>query len=356
MSIDTACVIVWAGVSLTFVNADKRRLLNLCREEVFGGGACFSPTDKAKYELLLVEDRKNKDEIIELKLTIEKLNEKAKESQLTINQLSDEVRQSKQRELELQRKLDEYRSGGQLSELNVNAKIAELQAQLSVANETMRKEAEEREKLAKLCEEQGEQLRERDANVEAISGDLHKANEIIKKLQAEIQKSHAKLDVLSKVTNKQDEVVNKKENHVKQLESDLKLCLERMKKKERNQEQLKQQLVALREKFEDSKKLISANEKVISWLNKQLASLQVKDGEPTAAVAAAGGPRVIKGNQAAASTHRRHHQPFPVHLPKVSVVDKQPIVVDNDKQAYQRDALAVWTSNLDPFKCTKVTK
>lgn len=253
------------------------------------------------------------------------------------------------------------------------------------------REKETRVKLEAKLKETEAQLGDRDVGMENIRSDLLKANEIIRKLQSEIQKMHSKLDLLNQVTTKQDEVVYRKESRVKELEKDLKLCIERMKKKESEQQSLREQLAGLRLKCEESQKLIKTNEKVITWLNKQLADLQVGTSDSP--------------NNATSSTNFRQglHSRQPSHrykssaqdaatgafpdLPKVNLVDKdgrggagavsrrreshtlgqqqhhgqpplpqpQPSLAPVAQQVYQRNPLFTARSS-DPFKCAKVAK
>lgn len=136
------------------------------------------------------------------------------------------------------------------------------------------------EQLQQSLEEKNEELMEKTNQIELLTKDLEKGHEIIRKLQNETVRAHSKLDLLNEVSCKQDDIVSEKEEKLKQLESDLKLCMQRMKKKEYESEKYRKEVDKLKELLNESEEQIKTNENLICWLNKQLASLKPSPSSP----------------------------------------------------------------------------
>jgi chromosome segregation ATPase len=309
-------------------------------------------------------DKNVRIELATLRLEVEKYRVKEAENSKAIADLNTKLEASLNNEKSLAERLDEHTNNHSVRDAEVKELVAKntiLEEQLREAN---RRETENEQKYLCLQEEQEELLNEREAQLDTIGIDLRKANDIIRKLQSEIQKTHSKLDVLNKVTTKQDEVVTKKDDRLQQLEKDLKVCLDRMKKKESEHENLRSQLASLKNKFDESQQLIKTNEKVITWLNKQLAVRQADPSSPTLlqhntnnkqTAGEASGPQAGRSKNSGPS--------FP-GLPQVNLVDKQTTSRRNSDQqqhVYQRNPLFERTAGAratrhDPFTTTKVVK
>ena len=142
------------------------------------------------------------------------------------------------------------------------------------------------EQLQQSLEDKNEELIEKNNQIEILTDDLQKGHEIIRKLQNETLRAHSKLDLLNEVSSKQDYIVTEKDEKLKQLESDLKLCMQRMKKKESESEKHRKEVEKLREQLNESEEQIKTNENLICWLNKQLASLKPSPSLPPERMAA----------------------------------------------------------------------
>lgn len=136
------------------------------------------------------------------------------------------------------------------------------------------------EQLQQSLEDKNEELIEKNNRIEILTDDLQKGHEIIRKLQNETLRAHSKLDLLNEVSSKQDLIVTEKDEKLEQLESDLKLCMQRMKKKENESEKHRKEVEKMREKLNESEEKIKTNENLICWLNKQLASLKPSPSLP----------------------------------------------------------------------------
>lgn len=142
------------------------------------------------------------------------------------------------------------------------------------------------EQLQQSLEDKNGELIEKNNQIEILSDDLQKGHEIIRKLQNETLRVHSKLDLLNEVSSKQDYIVTEKDEKLKELESDLKLCMQRMKKKESESEKHRKEVEKLREQLNESEEQIKTNENLICWLNKQLASLKPSPSLPPERMAA----------------------------------------------------------------------
>lgn len=117
-----------------------------------------------------------------------------------------------------------------------------------------------------------------------------------------------------------------KEDRVKRLESELKVYSEKVKVKDKQYQEMKRELDSLKTKFDESRQQAKTNEEVITWLNKQLSSLQSKHG----------GAKTVPGL-----------------LPEVNLTRPQQRKRTDPKELIQRNKLFVTGSArvpADPFK------
>lgn len=176
---------------------------------------------------------------------------------------------------------------------------------------------EEKRKLEAMVKDQNTTLQAKSSELDQLQADLAKANEIIMKFQAEMASARNKVNILNQVANRQNEVVGSKECRVKRLESDLKLCLEKIKKKDSEQEKLINEVESLRSKYEESMNQIKTNENVITWLNKQLSDLQVQGVKASKEITS--GQKKEK-NKSSGVTKLKLHVP---ELPRVNLLSKK---------------------------------
>ncbi|XP_043856467.1 spindle assembly abnormal protein 6 homolog isoform X3 [Dromiciops gliroides] len=123
-------------------------------------------------------------------------------------------------------------------------------------------------------EENGEknrvQLGKLEATIKSLSAELLKANEIIKKLQSDMKTLMSKLKLKNTVTIQQEKLLAEKEEKLKKEQKELQDIGQALQNKEQEVSKLKEQLEVTVQKLEESKQLLKNNEKLITWLNKEL--------------------------------------------------------------------------------------
>lgn len=103
-----------------------------------------------------------------------------------------------------------------------------------------------------------------------VQMDLSQANDSIVKLREELAKAKSKISVLSEVSSKQDHLVTEKECKLQHLESDLKVCLARLQRKEIEQQEQLKEFERLKSKYKESQEKLATSDQLISSLKKQL--------------------------------------------------------------------------------------
>ncbi|KAM5256595.1 spindle assembly abnormal protein 6 homolog [Ctenodactylus gundi] len=128
-------------------------------------------------------------------------------------------------------------------------------------------------------EENGEknqvQLGKLEATIKSLSAELLKANEIIKKLQGDLKTVMGKLKLKNAVTVQQERLLAEKEEKLQTEQKELQGVGESLRVKEQEVCKLQEQLEATIQKLEESKQLLKNNEKLITWLNKELNENQL---------------------------------------------------------------------------------
>jgi len=109
-------------------------------------------------------------------------------------------------------------------------------------------------------------------------------------------------------------VVGVKQTTVQKLQSDLRLCSEQLKIKDKEHQNLRKDFESLRNKCDESEAQLKTNQNVITFLNKQISELQLKHG--------------IKSNTESSQSV----------LPKVNLIEKKTPKTD-PKIIAQRNAL-----------------
>lgn len=128
-------------------------------------------------------------------------------------------------------------------------------------------------------EENGEknqvQLGKLEATIKSLSAELLKANEIIKKLQGNLKTLMSKLKLKNTVTIQQEKLLAEKEEKLQKEQKELQDVGQSLRIKEQEVCKLQEQLEATVQKLEESKQLLKNNEKLITWLNKELNENQL---------------------------------------------------------------------------------
>ncbi|XP_031231128.1 spindle assembly abnormal protein 6 homolog isoform X2 [Mastomys coucha] len=128
-------------------------------------------------------------------------------------------------------------------------------------------------------EENGEknqiQLGKLEATVKSLSAELLKANEIIKKLQGDLKTLMGKLKLKNTVTIQQEKLLAEKEEMLQKERKESQDAGQSLRAKEQEVCRLQEQLETTIQKLEESKQLLKNNEKLITWLNKELNENQL---------------------------------------------------------------------------------
>ncbi|XP_052035322.1 spindle assembly abnormal protein 6 homolog isoform X1 [Apodemus sylvaticus] len=128
-------------------------------------------------------------------------------------------------------------------------------------------------------EENGEknqiQLGKLEATIKSLSAELLKANEIIKKLQGDLKTLMGKLKLKNTVTIQQEKLLAEKEEMLQKERKEAQDAGQSLRAKEQEVCRLQEQLETTVQKLEESKQLLKNNEKLITWLNKELNENQL---------------------------------------------------------------------------------
>ncbi|KAK1328853.1 hypothetical protein QTO34_011023 [Cnephaeus nilssonii] len=119
------------------------------------------------------------------------------------------------------------------------------------------------------------QIGKLEATIKSLSAELLKANEIIKKLQGDLKTLMGKLKLKNTVTIQQEKLLAEKEEKLQKEQKELQDVGQSLRSKEQEVCKLQEQLEATVQKLEESKQLLKNNEKLITWLNKELNDNQL---------------------------------------------------------------------------------
>ncbi|XP_059529587.1 spindle assembly abnormal protein 6 homolog [Myotis daubentonii] len=119
------------------------------------------------------------------------------------------------------------------------------------------------------------QIGKLEATIKSLSAELLKANEIIKKLQGDLKTLMGKLKLKNTVTIQQEKLLAEKEEKLQKEQKELQEVGQSLRSKEQEVCKLQEQLEATVQKLEESKQLLKNNEKLITWLNKELNDNQL---------------------------------------------------------------------------------
>ncbi|XP_043204738.1 spindle assembly abnormal protein 6 homolog [Amphibalanus amphitrite] len=209
---------------------------------------------------------------------------RCREVESQLKSLETEHRQLKQEVAALRRQnasLDEEYHGKSKSVQQLRTRVAVLetevrdQQQLLQRQEQLQQAAQQsKERLESQVTELQSTLTRREKTVKTVSQDLLKANDIIRKLQAETKAHHAKLKLRSQIAVEQERLLTEAAEQRQQLEQQLRETSERQTAAAAHSDRLQTEVAELQAKLETAQKLAKTNENVINWLNKQLNDLQ----------------------------------------------------------------------------------
>ncbi|KAM6219234.1 spindle assembly abnormal protein 6 homolog [Rhynchocyon petersi] len=208
-----------------------------------------------------------------------------RELKAKLSGVEEELQRAKQEVLSLRRENSTLDAECHEKEKHINqlqTKVAVLEQEIKDKDQLVLRTKEafdtiQEQKVA--LEENGEksqvQQEKLEATIKSLSAELLKANEIIKKLQGDLKTLMGKLKLKNTVTIQQEKLLAEKEEKLQKEEKELQDVGQSLRIKEQEVCRLQEQLGATVQKLEESKQLLKNNEKLITWLNKELNENQL---------------------------------------------------------------------------------
>ncbi|KAF7470520.1 spindle assembly abnormal protein 6-like [Marmota monax] len=208
-----------------------------------------------------------------------------RELKAKLSGVEEELQRTKQEVLSLQRENSTLDAECHEKEKHINqlqTKVAVLEQEIKDKDQLVLRTKEafdtiQEQKVA--LEESGEknqvQLGKLETTIKSLSAELLKANEIIKKLQGDLKTLMGKLKLKNTVTVQQEKLLAEKEEKLQKEQKELQDVGQSLRVKEQEVCKLQEQLEATVQKLEESKQLLKNNEKLITWLNKELNENQL---------------------------------------------------------------------------------
>uniref|UniRef100_A0ABI7YS90 Spindle assembly abnormal protein 6 homolog n=1 Tax=Felis catus TaxID=9685 RepID=A0ABI7YS90_FELCA len=208
-----------------------------------------------------------------------------RELKTKLSGVEEELQRAKQEVLSLRRENSTLDAECHEKEKHINqlqTKVAVLEQEIKDKDQLVLRTKEafdtiQEQKVA--LEENGEknqvQLGKLEATIKSLSAELLKANEIIKKLQGDLKTLMGKLKLKNTVTIQQEKLLAEKEEKLQKEQKELQDVGQSLRIKEQEVCKLQEQLEATVQKLEESKQLLKNNEKLITWLNKELNENQL---------------------------------------------------------------------------------
>ncbi|XP_034355786.1 spindle assembly abnormal protein 6 homolog isoform X2 [Arvicanthis niloticus] len=214
-----------------------------------------------------------------------KLDSTVRELKAKLAGVEEELQRAKQEVLSLRRENCTLDTECHEKEKHINqlqTKVAVLEQEIKDKDQLVLRTKEafdtiQEQKVA--LEENGEknqiQLGKLEATIKSLSAELLKANEIIKKLQGDLKTLMGKLKLKNTVTIQQEKLLAEKEEMLQKERKESQDAGQSLRVKEQEVCRLQEQLETTVQKLEESKQLLKNNEKLITWLNKELNENQL---------------------------------------------------------------------------------
>jgi len=136
--------------------------------------------------------------------------------------------------------------------------------------EMVRQGDEARDRLAKEVDEKTRLVERRETAVKTVTGELLKANEIIRKLQDGVKQEQGKSRLRGQIATEQERLLGEKEKEMAECREQLREGKELMSRLNIKVSDLNKMLGEKDHKIEELEKVLKTNENVINWLNKQI--------------------------------------------------------------------------------------
>uniref|UniRef100_A0A8D1GHV6 Spindle assembly abnormal protein 6 homolog n=1 Tax=Sus scrofa TaxID=9823 RepID=A0A8D1GHV6_PIG len=285
----------WASHTATLSNKHSQELTNEKEKALQAQVQYQQQHEQQKKDLEILHQRniqQLQNRLSELESANKDLTERKYKGDSTIRELKtklsgveEELQRAKQEVLSLRRENSTLDAECHEKEKHINqlqTKVAVLEQEIKDKDQLVLRTKEafdtiQEQKVA--LEENGEknqvQLGKLEATIKSLSAELLKANEIIKKLQGDLKTLMGKLKLKNTVTIQQEKLLAEKEEKLQKEQKELQDVGHTLRIKEQEVCKLQEQLEATVQKLEESKQLLKNNEKLITWLNKELNENQL---------------------------------------------------------------------------------
>uniref|UniRef100_A0A8C6E0K1 Spindle assembly abnormal protein 6 homolog n=1 Tax=Moschus moschiferus TaxID=68415 RepID=A0A8C6E0K1_MOSMO len=285
----------WASHTATLSNKHSQELTNEKEKALQAQVQYQQQHEQQKKDLEILHQRniqQLQNRFSELETANKDLTERKYKGDSTIRELKaklsgveEELQRAKQEVLSLRRENSTLDAECHEKEKHINqlqTKVAVLEQEIKDKDQLVLRTKEafdtiQEQKVA--LEENGEknqvQLGKLEATIKSLSAELLKANEIIKKLQGDLKTLMGKLKLKNTVTIQQEKLLAEKEEKLQKEQKELQDVGQSLRIKEQEVCKLQEQLEATVQKLEESKQLLKNNEKLITWLNKELNENQL---------------------------------------------------------------------------------
>ncbi|XP_019774794.1 spindle assembly abnormal protein 6 homolog isoform X2 [Tursiops truncatus] len=285
----------WASHTATLSNKHSQELTNEKEKALQAQVRYQQQHEQQKKDLEILHQRnvqQLQNRLSELESANKDLTERKYKGDSTIRELKtklsgveEELQRAKQEVLSLRRENSTLDAECHEKEKHINhlqTKVAVLEQEIKDKDQLVLRTKEafdtiQEQKVA--LEENGEknqvQLGKLEATIKSLSAELLKANEIIKKLQGDLKTLMGKLKLKNTVTIQQEKLLAEKEEKLQKEQKELQDVVQSLRIKEQEVCKLQEKLEATVQKLEESKQLLKNNEKLITWLNKELNENQL---------------------------------------------------------------------------------
>ncbi|KFO98689.1 Spindle assembly abnormal protein 6 [Calypte anna] len=315
----------WTSVTTALTNKHTQELTNE-KERALQAQAQYQQQHEQQKKELENLHQKNiqqlQNRLSELEVINKDLTEKRYKGDSTVRELKaklsgieDECQRAKQEVLSLRRENTTLDAECHEKEKLINqlqTRVAVLEQEIKDKDqliirtkEVLDATQEQKVNLEESTEKKQSHIEKLEITIKSLSGELLKANEIIKKLQGDLKTLMSKLKLKNTVTIQQEKLLAEKEERLQKEQREFQEMGQSLRTKEQEVCKLQEQLETTIQKLEESKQLLKTNENVITWLNKQLNEIQVGKKLDSS-------PNSLGGGRAAISPHGMPDQPsFP---------------------------------------------
>ncbi|KAH0545771.1 spindle assembly abnormal protein 6 homolog isoform X1 [Cotesia glomerata] len=140
--------------------------------------------------------------------------------------------------------------------------------------EMLKTSKEQKQQLEEMLAQKENQVQRKQNALKNVSDEVIKANDIIKKLQNDLESTKTKLKLRTGIALEQERLLDAKQKELGEMQSKLDELTKELKATKTELDSSKDQLKIIQSQLEDKEKTIKNNDNVISWLNRRLAESQ----------------------------------------------------------------------------------